>query len=79
MALQVRRIVGGSSVLLYATFLNGGIGVFNPDTLAQLGQITTPWQPNAVVAAGGATPPALPTLYVADGAGGVHRMEVTPP
>jgi hypothetical protein len=80
-ALQVRRIVGGTSgaILVMATFLNGGIGVFNPSNLAYLGEVTTPWQPNAMVTVTGAQPTTVPTIYLADGSGGVHRIEVTPP
>jgi len=75
-ALDAQVITSVSSTTrLYVSFLNGGIGVFDYQTLDEIGEIDTPSQPNNMVVAHSGTS-GLAALFVADGSGGVQRVEL---
>ncbi|HZL98779.1 MAG TPA: hypothetical protein VFD43_00880, partial [Planctomycetota bacterium] len=75
-ALSARVITAPSATTrVYVSFLNSGVGVFDYQTLAEIGEVDTPAQPNNIVLANSGAS-GLAAMFVGDGRGGFHRLEL---
>jgi hypothetical protein len=75
-ALSARVILPEASMpRLFVAFLNSGVGVFDDQTLEEIGEVDTPSQPNNIAPASPGTS-GVTAMFVADGTGGVQREEL---